>query len=78
MAHTPDPILEGRMIALRQVLALLIAGRSRDEIINWLDSAMRDGQEDPGAVVDPAFAIEGALSEERAAIAREIHLRSGR
>ncbi|SIN79935.1 hypothetical protein [Vannielia litorea] len=73
-----DPTTEGRLIAQRQVIAMLAAGRSTDEILQWLEDAMRDGQEDPGAVSDTAFAIEGALAEERLAIAREIRLRSGR
>lgn len=72
-----NPSVEGRLIAQRQLLALIVAGRGKDEILQWLEEAMRDGQEDPGAVESDAFAIEGALAEERQALAREIRLRSG-
>lgn len=72
-----NPSVEGRLIAQRQLLALIVAGRGKDEILEWLEEAMRDGQEDPGAVESDAFAIEGALAEERQALAREIRLRSG-
>ncbi|MCO6383134.1 MAG: hypothetical protein JXQ91_14680 [Vannielia sp.] len=72
-----DPNTEGRLIAQRQVIAMLVAGRGKDEILHWLEEAMRDGQEDPGAVNDTAFAIEGALADERQALAREVRLRSG-
>lgn len=77
MTSQLTPTTEGRLIAQRQVIAMLVAGRSQEDILNWLEAAMRDGQEDPGAVTDEAFAIEGALAEERAALAREIRLRSG-
>jgi len=72
-----DSTTEGRLIAQRQVIAMLVAGRGKDEILQWLEEAMRDGQEDPGAVAEEAFAIEGALADERQALAREIRLRSG-
>ena len=45
-----NPSVEGRLIAQRQLLALIVAGRGKDEILQWLEEAMRDGQEDPGAV----------------------------
>ncbi|MBY6048178.1 hypothetical protein [Vannielia litorea] len=72
-----DSTTEGRLIAQRQVIAMIVAGRSKDDILQWLEEAMRDGQEDPGAVNEEAFAIEGALADERQALAREIRLRSG-
>ncbi|MGR3793904.1 hypothetical protein [Vannielia sp. SX4] len=72
-----DSTTEGRLIAQRQVIAMIVAGRGKDDILQWLEEAMRDGQEDPGAVNEEAFAIEGALADERQALAREIRLRSG-
>ncbi|MBS8225901.1 hypothetical protein [Vannielia litorea] len=72
-----DSTTEGRLIAQRQMIAMMVAGRGREEILHWLEEAMRDGQEDPGAVNEEAFAIEGALADERQALAREIRLRSG-
>ncbi|MBY6151920.1 hypothetical protein KUV47_01745 [Vannielia litorea] len=72
-----DSTTEGRLIAQRQVIAMILAGRGKDDILQWLEEAMRDGQEDPGAVNEEAFAIEGALADERQALAREIRLRSG-
>lgn len=77
MADPLHPTAEGRLIAQRQVLAMLISGRDKSDILQWLEEAMRDGQEDPGAVESDAFAIEGALAEERQALAREIRMRSG-
>ena len=72
-----DPTVEGRLLALRQVLAMLVAGRDRDGILAALDRAGADGQEDPGAVESGAFAVEGALAEERRMLAQEIRLRAG-
>lgn len=76
MTKDPDPTIEGRLLAQRQVLAMMVAGHSREEILDWLEDAGRDGQEDPGAVESAAYAIEGALAAERRALAREIRLRA--
>jgi hypothetical protein len=75
MPDPSDPTAEGRLLALRQVLALILAGRDRAAILDWLDAGLLDGQEDPGAVENPAFAVEGALAAERLALAREVRLR---
>jgi hypothetical protein len=76
MSKDLDPTSEGRLLALRQVVAMLVAGQDCAAILDTLDDAGRDGQEDPGAVPTEAFAIEGALAEERRLLAREIRLRS--
>jgi hypothetical protein len=77
MPASPDPTTEGRLIALRQALALIAAGKPPDAIAAALDAPVQDGQEDPGAVPNPAFGIEAAIAEERRRIAAEIRLRSG-
>lgn len=73
-----DATVEGRLLALRQVVAMLIAGHDSARILDMLDDAGRDGQEDPGAVLAEAFALEGAIAEERRALAREIRMRGGK
>ena len=54
-----DPSVEGRLLALRQVLAMLVAGQDCDRILDALARAEADGQEDPGAVESPAYRHRG-------------------
>lgn len=77
MGQGPDLVTEGRLIALRQALAMVIAGKDRASIATALAETVHDGQEDPGAVEMEAFALEAAVADERRAIAREIRLRAG-
>ena len=79
MSTPTNEQLEGMLMAQRQVLSQLIAaiigdGRSaaawgRRFLDN--DFSVQDGQEDPGAVPDPAFASQAAVVEELTLIARE-------
>lgn len=62
-----DQTVEGRLLALRQVLALVVAGKDRDDVLARLEDTGGDGQEDPGAVQGEGFAIDAALAEERRA-----------
>ncbi|WP_415182352.1 hypothetical protein [Phaeovulum sp.] len=72
-------ILEGRLFAQRRLLVRLLAelapglgGQA------WLDRFMpdttgvADAQEDPGAVPDPAFAVEAAVAQEHRLMAAEV------
>ncbi|MEZ5779777.1 MAG: hypothetical protein R3E44_15585 [Paracoccaceae bacterium] len=63
--------IEGRLLAQRQTLARLTARVAADPGgAVWLEEALpdnpipQDGQEDPGAVPDAAFAIEAARADE--------------
>ncbi|MFT4013661.1 MAG: hypothetical protein QM682_09705 [Paracoccus sp. (in: a-proteobacteria)] len=61
--------LEGRILAHRAAMTRLIGlleGGQRQQMLDWLaqQSVMRDGQEDPGAVLDPGAAVELALADE--------------
>lgn len=62
--------LEGRIIAHRKILARLLAavadGGGGPGILDDLDDRrhLELHEEDPGAVPDAAFAIEGALADE--------------
>lgn len=59
--------LEGRITALRALLARLVANAAdRDSLLALLDerSVMQDGQEDPGAVPSDAARIDGAQADE--------------
>ncbi|WP_374645038.1 hypothetical protein [Tabrizicola sp.] len=69
----PDPrpsvALEGRMLAHRRLLVLLLQSLPaprQAELAEWLAdrSIPRDGQEDPGAVPSEAGAIDLALTDE--------------
>jgi hypothetical protein len=68
-------VMEGRLLALRQALAMVVAGKDRDALLAWLAAPPGDGQEDPGAVEDGAQVAAAAASRERSALAREIRLR---
>jgi hypothetical protein len=73
-----DPeVMEGRLLALRQALAMVLAGKSGDEVLAWLAAPPLDGQEDPGAVEDGAQVAQAAAHRERTALARETRLRRG-
>ena len=36
-----DPTTEGRLIAQRQVIAMLVAGRGQEQILHWLEEARK-------------------------------------
>ena len=77
MTDEMDAAIEGRLLALRQVLGMLAAGEDRAAILDRLEETGGDGQEDPGAVPAEGMALELALAEERRQIAREIRRRIG-
>jgi hypothetical protein len=62
--------LEGRLMAQRKLIALLVAELDRDgradRLWAFLDerSQFQDGEEDPGVVPSGALATEGAVSDE--------------
>lgn len=67
--------LEGRMNALRQILALLVANHPDREAILELArerSVMNDGQEDPGAVPTTGVTAGTALAEEYRIFVEEV------
>lgn len=75
--------LEGRLIAQRKILALLLARLPADEaasVWEYLDerSTMQDAQEDPGAVPDAGVALQVAIAEEVRLIAEEARRHAGR
>ena len=72
-----DETVEGRLIALRQALALVIAGEGREAILERLEVPVQTGAEDPGLDPGPAFAIEGAAAEERRLLAEAVRRVSG-
>lgn len=70
-AHTESrETLEGRLLAQRKVLARIVAVLARGDhdrdVLDWLRERAhaRLQEEDPGAVPDAGFAIEGALADE--------------
>ena len=77
MTDPIDPRLEGRLLALRHILAQIAAGQTGDALLERLLSAQADGQEDPGAVPTEAFALDGALAEEKRQFVRELERRMG-
>lgn len=69
--------LEGRLVAHRQVIgqiAALLDGGRRGDLAEWLatHSVMRDGQEDPGAVLDGAAVAGLAAATETRLIAEAL------
>ena len=64
-----DPSTEGRLTAMRELLVQIALGRSPHEIEQYLRGGVQDAQEDPGAVMTPAFAILEAAAAERRIIA---------
>lgn len=82
-SHLSPLELEGRMHGQRRILALLLAeamARGEDGFAARLEglSFAPDHQEDPGAVPDPAFAIEAAAAQEARSILRQARRLSGR
>lgn len=82
MADDPNipELIEGRLLAQRQVLAALVAAviDERPETLARLrnlvtrDAVAADQAEDPGALPDGAFAIEAAAAEEIRLIAQAV------
>lgn len=82
MSTISNAEIEGRLMAQRHAIARLIAHvapASEDD--RWLNQNFpdnpipQDGQEDPGAVPDAAFAIEAARADELRLIAVEARRR---
>ncbi len=79
MAQLSPETIEAKLIAQRQILAQLLAfvALGREAGAAAADELLRDGfvpqdqQEDPGAVPDPAFAIEAAIATEKRMIVEE-------
>jgi hypothetical protein len=79
MSAIPHATLEGRLLAQRQVLAELLAAcdRAGGPLSDWVrafvseDFTVRDYAEDPGAVPDPAFAVESIIADEKRMLAAE-------
>lgn len=74
MGDAADEGVEGRLIAHRQLLTLIVAaldGPAGDRIRAFLEerSVLRDGQEDPGGVPTAEAAVGLALAEELRLIA---------
>lgn len=69
MAETPETT-EGRILAHRKILARILhalaAGKGGADLIDELRDRrqLELHEEDPGAVPDPALAIEGAVADE--------------
>jgi len=68
-AAMPATSLEGRLLAHRRILALLLGQLPKDQkqaLLLWLSdrSILQDGQEDPGAVPAAEHAIGFALADE--------------
>lgn len=65
-----DQSLEGRVIAHRQILLLILQELADTQVADRVRSmlqerlTLRDGQEDPGAVEAPGLDIELAMSDE--------------
>ncbi len=79
MPNNIDPETDGRLLAQRRVLSRLMVEvmrmpdrRDRLEEFMRESSGVHDGQEDPGAVPDPAFAIEAARAEELMRLREEV------
>ena len=82
MSQLPNEEIEGRLIAQREMLVLLLtlaSGRSPDPAALWrrLDEEFqfRNHQEDPGALPTRAFAIEAAMMREFRLIAEQAKAR---
>ena len=67
--------LEGRLMAHRKLLALIVAeladGAGGRRLWSFLDerSQFQDAEEDPGVIPSPGLGIEGALADELRLIA---------
>ena len=65
-------LVEGRLIALRKALALVLSRLPEAEVTALLErEALRTGDEDPGAVVDAVAAEAGAMAGELSALRDE-------
>ena len=75
MAEPSIDSLEGRLLAQRKLIALIVAVLDRegraDDIWRFVEERGRfdDGEEDPGVVPSAAAGIEGALASELRLIA---------
>lgn len=68
---TPEAV-EGRLIALRKALALVLARLPEGEMAALLEQeALRTGDEDPGAMADAVAVVAGAMASELAALRDE-------
>lgn len=67
----PDPV-EGRLIALRKMLALALSRLPPDLVTNLLEQeTLRTGDEDPSALPDALATEAGAMATELAALRDE-------
>lgn len=78
MSDGLDPRIEGRLLALRQMLAMLAAGQPPQALLDAAERSDTSSDEDPGALPSEVYALEHAVAEERAAFARELRLRLGK
>ena len=75
MAEASIDSLEGRLLAQRKLIALIVAALDRegraDGVWRFVEerSQFDDGEEDPGVVPSAAAGIEGALASELRLIA---------
>ena len=73
--------IEGRILAHRRILGLILAevvqSGAAPALLDALDDAqvMHDGQEDPGAVPDPALGMGLAMADETGEILAEMRRR---
>ena len=72
MMMTPEGI-EGRLIALRKALALVLAQLPEGALAALQEQeTLRTGDEDPGAVIDAVAAVAGAMAAELSALRDEV------
>lgn len=68
MGGASPEILEGRLVAQRRVLGVLLARLSRDDpaLLEQLEgmAQVQDHEEDPGVVPDEAYAAQAAQADE--------------
>ncbi|HHX91917.1 MAG TPA: hypothetical protein GX700_19570 [Paracoccus sp.] len=81
--HLSPLELEGRLHGQRRILALLLAeamARGDEAFAGRLEGLCfaPDHQEDPGAVPDPAFAVEAAAAQEARLIMQQAGRLAGR
>ncbi|WP_333827710.1 hypothetical protein [Pararhodobacter sp.] len=81
---TPSPLeIEGRLHGQREVLAVVVAhllAQPGDDFRRLIEAqqVIADHQEDPGAVLDPAFVFQAAAAQEvRQVLDRAEALRAG-
>lgn len=72
MMMTPE-VIEGRLIALRKALALVLAQLPEGALAALQEQeTLRTGDEDPGAVIDAVAAVAGAMAAELSALRDEV------